>query len=139
MPADPASLRFYADENILGVGKALARAREDLVHPGHALLPKVPVGTLDVDWMLEIAGRGLVVIGRDRHIKSKPAELAKLHQHGLRVFWIAGKKDLTSWGYLVRLVRRWDQMERIITQRGLGPWFMAINEDRITEIHLKAK
>jgi hypothetical protein len=134
VPPDPANLRFYADENILGVGKALAIARKDLIHPGHKLLPQVPLGTLDTDWMPIGAARGLVVLARDRHIRTKPAELAILRNFGLRVFWLAGKKDSTSWGYLVRLVSTWKQIERTIDSRGPGPWFMAIGDVAISAI-----
>lgn len=134
MPADPNRLRFYADENILGLGKALAIARDDVVHPGHPLLPEVPLGSLDPKWMPAVAARGLIVLGRDRHIRTKPAELAALRAHGLRVFWLAGKRDLTTWGYLVRIILRWDDIEGTIVNRGAGPWFMAIADNRITEI-----
>jgi hypothetical protein len=134
VPADPNRLRFYADENILGLGKALAIARDDVVHPGHVLLPDVPLGTLDPNWMPAIGARGLIVLGRDRHIRTKPAELAALRAHGLRVFWLAGKRDLTTWGYLVRIVLRWEDIESTIASRGAGPWFMAIADNRITEI-----
>ena len=136
MPADPSRLRFYADENILGVAKALARVREDLVHPGHPLLPEVPLGTDDTLWMPEVAKRQLVVLGRDKHIKSKPAELAAFHAQGLRAFWLSGKKDLTSWGKLVRFVMRWEDIEEQISIRGGGPWFMAINERDVVDIPL---
>jgi len=134
VPADPHRLRFYADENILGLGKALAIARDDVVHPGRALLPEVPLGTLDPNWMPAIGARRLIVLGRDRHIRTKPAELAALRAHGLRVFWLAGKRDLTTWGYLVRMVLRWEDIESTIASRGAGPWFMVIAENRITEI-----
>lgn len=136
MPPDPSNLRFYADENILGVGKALAIARRDLIHPGHALLPQVPLGTLDIDWMPVIAARGLVTLARDRHIRTKPAELAIFRAHGLRVFWLAGKRDSTSWGYLVRLVSTWNEIELIIATRGPGPWFMAIGDATVREIRM---
>jgi len=106
MPAQANELRFFADENILGVAKALERARRDLVHPGHALLPAVPLGALDTQWIPHVAAAGLTVIGRDRRIRTKPGERALLQAHGLRVFWISGTQDLTTWGYLDRLVRR---------------------------------
>ncbi len=51
-------LRFYADESILGAGKALAIARKDLVHPGHFLVPELPLGILDPDWILNRPGIG---------------------------------------------------------------------------------
>ena len=134
MAPDPAVLRFYADESILGVGKALAIARTDLIHPGHALIPEVPLGTVDPVWMPEVAKRNMIVLSRDKRIRTKPAELAVFRDHGLRVFWIAGKRDLTSWGKLVRLVTHWEAMEAIVASRGPGPWFMAVNDRDITEI-----
>lgn len=138
MTPDPAQLRFFCDESALGVGKALTIARKDVVHTGHPLLPEIPLGTEDVDWMPAVAARGLVVVARDRRIRTKPAELAALRAHGLRVFWIAGKKDLTNWDALVRLVRRWPEMERVIDQRPDGPWFMALNEAGLTEVALSS-
>jgi hypothetical protein len=136
VPADPTKLRFFVDESALGVGKALAIARNDLVHTAHPLVPEIPLGTLDPDWIPRVAKRDFAVIARDRHIRTKPAELALLHAHGLRVFWIAGKHDLTSWGYLVRLVKRWTDIEEAVATRGAGPWFLAVNETNLSEIHL---
>jgi hypothetical protein len=130
-------LRFFFDESVLGVGKALALARSDIVHAGHRLIPEVPLGTLDPVWMPLVAAKGLTVIGRDKKIRSKPGELALLHDHGLRVFWIAGKRDRSNWDNLCLLVRRWDDVERLVAERGPGPWFMAINEGNITEIRLR--
>lgn len=46
MPAQR-PLRYFADESVLGLGLALARLRPDTVHPGHPLLPQVPLGALD--------------------------------------------------------------------------------------------
>ncbi len=136
MTADPANLRFFVDENSLGVGKALAIARRDVIHTGHPLIPEAPLGALDPDWIPEVAGRGLAVIGRDRRILTKPAEIALLRQHRLRVFWVAGKRDLSNWDYLVWLVRRWNNIERVLQDRGQGPWFMAIYETKISELHV---
>lgn len=104
MPADPAELRFFVDESALGLGKALAIARRDVVHTGHPLIPDAALGALDTEWMPVIAGRQLAVIARDKRIRTKPAELAMLREHGLRVFWIAGKRDLSTWDALVRVV-----------------------------------
>lgn len=131
------TLRFYVDETSMGLAKAMTILRRDVVHPGHPRLPEVPTGTDDPDWMPVVAGRGLIVIGRDKHIRSKPAELAAFHEHGLRVFWIAGKRDLSNWGNLARLVRFWDHIEDVIADRGSGPWFYAINEGGLREIRLR--
>jgi hypothetical protein len=136
VPPGRSRLRFYADESILGVGRALAIARRDLVHPGHPLIPEVPLGALDTVWMAAVAARGLVVLCRDRHIRTKPGELSVLRSHALRVFWLAGRRELTSWQKLVRLVMRWEDIERTLSLRGPGPWFMAVSERDVSEVRL---
>lgn len=129
MTADPASLRLFVDESALGLGKALAIARRDVIHAGHPLIPEAPLGALDPEWIPAVAQRGLAVISRDKRIRTKPAEVALLREHAMRVFWIAGKRDLATWDYLVRVVRRWDEIERALAEQGEGPWFVSINEN----------
>jgi hypothetical protein len=136
MTADPDGLRFYVDESALGLGKALAVARKDTIHVGHRLIPECPLGTLDVDWIPAVAARDLIVIARDRRIRTKPQELASFRDAGLRVFWIAGKKDMSTWDWLSRLVRHWAAMERVVTIRSDGPWFYAVNDGGLKEIPL---
>ena len=129
-------LRFFVDESALGLGMALARARADVIHTGHPLIPEVPLKTLDDEWMPRVAARGLAVIARDKRIRTRPAEAATLRACGLRVFWIAGSRDLSTWDTLVRFVRRWDDVEHTLQERGQGPWFMAVQQDRIREMKL---
>lgn len=136
MAPDPTRLRYYVDESALGIGKTLAIARKDVVHVGHALIPECPLGVLDVAWIPEVGRRNLVVIARDRRIRSRPAELALLREAGLKVFWIAGKRDMATWDWLVRLVRHWETMDRIVADRPNGPWFYGINENAIVEIEV---
>ncbi|SBW22696.1 hypothetical protein FDG2_2995 [Candidatus Protofrankia californiensis] len=134
MAADPSQLRFYADESALGIGRTLEVARRDVVHPGHKFMPECPLGSLDTEWIPRVAVRGLIVISRDRRIRTKPAELALLREHRLRVLWIAGKKDLSTWDTLARLVRRWDDIENEIARRRTGPWFLAVQEKSLVEL-----
>jgi PIN like domain len=136
VPADPAQLRFFVDESALGLGKALAVARRDTVHAGHPLIPDAPLSALDPDWIPAVAARGLAVIARDKRIRTKPAEVALLREHGMRVFWLAGKRDLATWDALVRIVRHWDEIERTLAERADGPWFFAINENALRELSL---
>jgi hypothetical protein len=126
--------RFFVDESILGVAKALAIVRRDVVHPGHPRLPEVPVGSLDPTWMPKVAALDLVVIARDKRIRTKPVERSLLRAHGLRVFWIGGKKDLGSWGNLKLLVAQWDNIERIVGTRGEGPWFQVLTAGAVREL-----
>jgi hypothetical protein len=124
------------DESALGLGKTLAAARDDVVHVGHPLIPECPVGSLDPDWIQAVAARDLIVIGRDKRIRTRPAEVQQLVNAGLRVFRIGGKKDATTWGWLTWLVGQWDEMENIIRNRGAGPWFYVIYEHKIVELAL---
>jgi hypothetical protein len=86
---------YFTDENTLGLGKLLARAgREDVVYPGHDALPEIPLGTTDLDWMPVIARRDLVVVTRDRRIRTRPAELRAYWEFGIRSVWLGAKQDM---------------------------------------------
>lgn len=121
MTADASNLRLYVDESALGLGKALAAARTDTVHAGHPLIPECPLGVLDPVWLPAVAARNLVAIGRDKRIRTKREEIRQLMSANLRVFRIGGKRDLSSWEWLVRVVRHWDAMEDVMRSRPQGP------------------
>jgi hypothetical protein len=131
-------LRFYVDESALGLGKTLTLARRDTIHPGHPLIPECPTGALDTAWIPLVAARNLVAIGRDKRIRTKPQELALFREAGLRVFRIGGKRDLSTWDWLVRVVRRWGDIEETVRTRGPGPWLYAVNDGGLVEIPLPA-
>jgi len=137
VPADPAQLRFFVDESALGLGKTLATARRDVIHSGHPLIPEAPLGALDPQWIPAVSSRGLAVIARDKRVRSKPAEVALLRQHGMKVFWLAGKRDLSTWDALVRIVWRWSEIERVLDERSDRPWFYAVTENALREMTLR--
>ncbi|BBZ38611.1 hypothetical protein [Mycobacterium conspicuum] len=126
-------VRFYVDESAAGLGLALTAARKDTIHVGHPLIPECPRGALDTEWIPAVARRGLVVITRDKRLRTKPIEIQALWNHGLRVFNIGGKKDESTWDWLVRVVRHWPRMEQIIADRPTGPWIYMLNATRIDE------
>ena len=132
----PVAPAWFVDETSLGLGKILAIAREDVVHPGHYLLAGIPTGTIDTVWIPIVGAMNLVVISRDRRIRTKPAEIAALRAARLRVFWIAGKKDLSNWDNLRLIVRSWDRMEEFVRDRGPGPWFCSVSGGGIRELSL---
>ena len=71
---------YFTDENTLGLGKLLRQhGREDVRYPGHEDLPEVPRGTDDQDWLAVVGALGLIVLTRDRRIRSRPAELRAYH------------------------------------------------------------
>lgn len=134
MTADREALRFYVDESAVGLGKTLCAARKDTVHVNHPLMPECPFGTPDIDWMAAVAERDLVVIIRDKKIRTRPLEVERFREVGLRVFWLGGKHDLPTWGYLVQIVRHWDTIERTVANEGSGPWGYVITDARVTKL-----
>ena len=115
--------RFFIDENVIGLGRALAEARDDVLHPGHPDLPEVPLRTQDPDWLPVVADRGLVVIGRDKRIRYKAGERQLWLDHGLRVVALTGTKDMTTWEMLELVVKQWHRLEKTIKEHGVGPWW----------------
>jgi len=94
MPPAPGAV-YFTDENTLGLGKLLCRSgRQDVLYPGHENLPEVPIGTPDLEWMPVIAQRDLIVVTRDRRIRTRPAELRAYSELGIRSVWIGAKQDL---------------------------------------------
>lgn len=136
MTPNPDGLRFYVDESAVGLGKALAAARRDTIHVNHPLIPECPFGALDTEWIPAVARRNLTVIGRDKRIRTKPAEIQAFLDAGLRVLRIGGKRDLSTWDWLVRMVRRWDDIEALLRDQPEGPWFYVVNEQNLRRIEL---
>ena len=133
MVAVAGEVRFYVDESAAGLGMALAAARKDTIHVGHHLIQECPRGSLDTEWIPAVAKRGLIVIARDKKLRTKPVEIQTLMEAGLRVFNIGGKRDQSTWEWLGRVVRFWPRMEEIIATRGEGPWIYMINETGLEE------
>jgi hypothetical protein len=137
MPRAPKAV-YFTDENTLGLGKLLQReGRDDVVYPGHPELPQVPLGTPDVDWMRVIARRKLVVITRDRRIRTRPAELAVYSELGIRSVWIGTKRDLGPRDQLDLFLRHEERLRREIIKRGPGPWALAMSTAGLRPLGLR--
>lgn len=137
MAARAGEERFFADESVLGVGKALTIARRDTIHTGHPLIPEVPLGAKDPEWIPLVADRGLVALGRDGKMRTRPGEKELIIEHKLRVIRIGDKRDLNGWDMLVRFVRYWGAIEEEIARRGEGPWFLLLMPDGLHEWQLR--
>ncbi|WP_149480658.1 hypothetical protein [Mycolicibacterium sp. P1-18] len=133
MVAVASEVRFYVDESAAGLGLALCAARKDTIYVGHPLIPECPRGALDTEWIPAVANRNLVVIARDKKLRTKPVEIQTLWDAGLRVFNIGGKKDQSTWEWLGRVVKYWPRMEDIVEERPVGPWIYMINEAGLEE------
>lgn len=129
---------YFTDENTLGLGKLLRLAgRDDVVYPGHEDLPEVPVGTPDLDWMPVIARRDLIVVTRDRRIRTRPAELRAYWEHGIRSVWIGAKQDLGPRQQVELFLQHEERLQREITKRGPGPWALAMSPSGVRPLNLR--
>jgi hypothetical protein len=93
---DQRDLRYYVDESLMGLAKALAVARKDVAHPGHRSVPDIRPGAKDPEWMPVVAALGLVVIVREKRIRTRPGERELVAQHQLRVVRLAPKQDMST-------------------------------------------
>lgn len=130
---------YFTDENTLGLGKLLRRhGRDDVLYPGHEDLLEIPLGTLDVDWMPIVQQRDLVVLTRDRRIRTRPAELRVYWEHGIRSVWMGGKQDLGPQQQLSLFLEHEDRLRREIIKRGPGPWALTMSPSGIRPLYLKS-
>jgi len=130
---------YFADENALGLGKLLRRAgRDDVVYPGHEALPEVPLGTPDLDWMPVISARGLIVLTRDKRIRTRPAELVAYREQGIRAVWIGGKHDLGPRDQVDLFLQHEARLRRLAIKLGGGPWALVMNATGVREISLRS-
>jgi|SRR5659263_27842 len=129
---------YFTDENLLGLGRLLRRqGREDVLYPGHERLPGIPLGTLDLEWMPVIAKLDLVVLTRDRRIRTRPAELAAYFELGIRSVWLGAKQDLGPADQLEMFIRHEQRLQREIVKRGGGPWALSMSPSGIRPVNLK--
>ncbi|MFJ9387637.1 hypothetical protein ACIRON_02370 [Nocardioides sp. NPDC101246] len=129
---------YFTDENTLGLGRLLQRSgRTDIVYPGHRDLPEVPLGTADLDWMPIVGERQFVVVTRDKHIRTRPAELEAYHEHGIRSVWIGSKQDLGPFQQRDLFLLHEVRLGREITKRGPGPWALAMSPSGIRPLNLR--
>lgn len=129
---------YFTDENALGLGKLLRRSgREDVVYPGHEALPEVPLGATDLEWMPVAGSRGLIVLTRDKRIRTRPAELATYTEHGIRSVWIGAKQDLTPQDQMTIFLKHEARLRREIIKLGAGPWALALSATGVRPLWLR--
>lgn len=129
---------YFCDENLLGLGKLLLRhGRDDVVWPGHDQLPEVPAGTPDLEWMPFVAQRGLVVLTRDRRIRTRPPELRAYLEHGVRSVWLGAKQHLGPQQQLELFLQHEQRLHREVLKRGVGPWALALTPSGVRPVRLR--
>lgn len=91
----PATVRYYFDADILGLGKVIAALRPDATFPGDpgavvrrrqrppCVIPSSDID--DVDWIPRVAADGMIAISRDSNIARRVAEVEAVVDSGLRL------------------------------------------------------
>ena len=111
------AIRFYVDEDSIGLAQILAPLRNDLTYPGdlggrrRAPSPIAP-GTKDPVWLPIIGPLGWLVVTRDRRLRDKPAELAAIQEHQLKVATIRSREQLDKFELLEVTMCRWRDLEK---------------------------
>jgi len=138
----PASVRFFFDADILGLGKLVAQIRSDVTFPGdpgatigRRVRPPCPINkpnAPDVVWLPVVAARNWSVISRDSKLLRRPAEVEAISSSGARVFLIASRENLRLWEQLEVLMHRWRDIEKLSTRS--GPFAYSLTRASIREI-----
>jgi PIN like domain len=127
-PARPATVRFYFDADILGLGKTLARLRPDITYPGdpgdtihkraRPACPITKTSTPDEDWIPEVARRGWLIITRDSRIQEHRAEVAAVRDNGARMIALASRDAGGTWAQLEIFFTQWRRIEATLDEPG---------------------
>lgn len=134
MPPEPRprplnSIRFYVDEDILGIGYAAMWLRPDVITCGVGqVAADLPRQIPDVDWIPRVTARGWVAITGNRRIRTNPVEAGIAVGCGARIICFAGSAgNRTSWEKTGLLIRHWAAIESMIEHEPVGPWWLAVN------------
>lgn len=79
----------------------------------------------------------MVVITRDKKIRSRPAEAELVIAAGIRGFVLTSAGDLSTWDTLTLLVRQWAALERYLTAHPSGPWLAAVTNQGVRPLRIR--
>lgn len=120
--AKVAKVRFYVDEDTLGLARLLIRVRSDVTYPGDpgGVLdkrerPACPItpGTPDTVWIPQVAAEKWVVITRDRQIEQRTAEKAAIRAAGGRHVALTSRGNLNKFEILEAVICQWRKIEEL--------------------------
>lgn len=86
--------------------------------------------------MRVIASRDLIVLPRDRRIRSRPAELAAYQEFGIRSVWLGAKRDLRPQEQADMFLTHEERLIREAIKRGPGPWALAMSPSGVRPIRM---
>lgn len=123
------AIRFYVDEDILGVGYALMWVRPDAVTCGiQPAAEELPRGILDIDWIPKVASYRWVAITKNQKIRTNPVEARVAAEAEARIVGFAGRSgNMTSWHMMTLLTRHWAAIENQMDSDPDGPWWLSVS------------
>ena len=127
-----ATVRFYIDADIRGLGIIIGALRNDVTYPGDpgALIHKrqrqpCPIRSTDlpdVDWIPQVAARGWLIVTRDNAIIENRNEVAAVRENNARMVALNRKDAANKWGRLEAFMTRWRDIEDLTNQAGPFIW-----------------
>jgi hypothetical protein len=86
-----------------------------------------------------VAGLDLVAFHRDKHIRTRPHEVARYREFGLRSVWFGGTKDMSSREQVDLVRRHWAALEARVIELGPGPWSLTLTVHGLDELPWRPK
>jgi hypothetical protein len=130
--ARPASVRFYVDADLLGLGKLLGTLRNDITYPGDPgaevhkrARPPCPItspAVLDADWIPVIAEQGWLIVTRDSRIIENYAEITAVRASNAKMVALNQRDAQTKWGQLEVFMTQWRRIETLAAEPGPFIW-----------------
>lgn len=140
----PATVRYYFDADVRGLGMVLAQVRPDVTYPGDVggelhkrqrpACAIEKVATLDEDWIPVIAQQGLLIITRDAHIQDHRLQIAAVRDNSARMVALAGKAAGNTWAQLLLVTRLWPEIEALEGRQ--GPFILNANPGGLSPVDL---
>jgi len=124
VPITARTPHWFLDENSLGVALALQHVRGDITWPG-AADGLFPAGATDTTWLPVVGSSGLVVLTRDKRIRTRPIERETLLNHGVRACFLTSGGNLDLFTQLRLWLRYWDDIETLVDTKP-GPWLASV-------------
>lgn len=139
-----ATVRYYFDADVLGLGKVVASLRPDSTYPGdpgdvvhRRQRPACVISSSDVDdvdWIPRVAADGMIAISRDAQISRRIAEVEAVVEHRARLVVLTSTDARTVWGQLEVLMCQWRRVEQLVDLP--GPFIYRASRRQLTPLSL---
>lgn len=126
--AKPADVRLYFDADIRGLGILLSTIRPDVTYPGDPggevhkrARPQcvvADVATPDDIWIPQVTEQGWLIVTRDRHIRTRPREIAAVREYGARLVALTATEATNTFSQLEVVMCRWRDILKCLDRPG---------------------